>query len=103
MNPVDEFARIRAEIQTLEAREKVLRASFLRPEARLRSNGFEVTVKNQIRRVFQKDRLAAAVLNDPSYWLQSISQIVTVKALGAATDKAKPPIAVDDFDLIEPF
>lgn len=95
MNPVDEFARIRAEIQSLETRAKILRDGFLQPGVRLRSNGFEVTVKNQTRRVFQKDRLPALILNDPSYWSESVSQIVTVKALGSK--------AADDLELTEPF
>ena len=99
MNPVDEFARIRAEIQTLEIREKVLRDGFLRPDARLRINGFEVIVKTQPRRVFQKARLPAMILNDPSYWLESVSKVVTVKALGMTN----PTKTADDFDLIEPF
>ena len=41
MDPVDEFAKLRAEIQVLEGRAAVLRDSFLRPGVRLRSNGFE--------------------------------------------------------------
>lgn len=99
MNPVDEFAKLRAEIQVLEGRATVLRDGFLRPGARLRSNGFEVVVKHQWRRLFQKDRLPPAVLNDPSYWLEDVSPIVTVKALGASKTTAR----TDDFDLIERF
>lgn len=68
MDPVDEFARLRAEIKRLQDRAEVLRMGFLRPGARLRSNRFEVTVKRQRRRVFQKDRLPEVVLSDPRYW-----------------------------------
>ena len=106
MDPVDEFAKLRAEIQVLEGRAAVLRDSFLRPGVRLRSNGYEVVVTNQRRRLFQKDRLPASVLNDPSYWLESVSKVVTVKALGmpvATMVRSKPTIKADDFDLIEPF
>lgn len=67
MDPVDEFARLKAEIKRLQDRAEVLREGFLRPGARLRSNRFEVTVKRQKRRVFHKDRLPEAVLADPRY------------------------------------
>jgi hypothetical protein len=77
MDPVDEFARLKAEIKRLQDRAEVLRDSFLRPGARLRSNRFEVTVKRQRRRVFQKDRLPEAVLADPRYWEERENEIVT--------------------------
>lgn len=77
MDPVDEFARLKAEIKRLQDRAEVLREGFLRPGARLRSNRFEVTVKRQKRRVFQKDRLPEAVLSDPRYWEERESEVVT--------------------------
>lgn len=77
MDPVDEFARLKAEIKRLQDRAEVLREGFLRPGARLRSNRFEVTVKRQKRRVFQKDRLPQAVLSDPRYWEERESEVVT--------------------------
>jgi hypothetical protein len=49
MDPVDEFARLKAEIRRLQDRADVLRASFLQPAVRLRSNRFEVTVERQKR------------------------------------------------------
>ncbi|HLQ19117.1 MAG TPA: hypothetical protein VK146_09060 [Tabrizicola sp.] len=76
MDPVDEFARLKAEIKRLQDRAEVLREGFLRPGARLRSNRFEVTVKRQRRRV-QKDRLPEAVLADPRYWEERESEVVT--------------------------
>lgn len=77
MDPVDEFARLKAEIRRLQDRAEVLREGFLRPGARLRSNRFEVTVKRQRRRLFLKDRLPEAVLADPRYWEERESDIVT--------------------------
>jgi hypothetical protein len=77
MDPVDEFARLKAEIKRLQDRAEVLREGFLRPGARLRSNRFEVTVKRQKRRVFAKDRLPEAVLADPRYWEERESEVVT--------------------------
>lgn len=77
MDPVDEFARLKAEIRRLQDRADALRAGFLQPGVRLRSNRFEVTVKRQKRRVFLKERLPGHVLADPQYWEERESEIVT--------------------------
>jgi hypothetical protein len=77
MDPVDEFARLKAEIKRLQDRAEALREGFLRPGARLRSNRFEITVKRQKRRVFAKDRLPEAVLEDPRYWEERENEVVT--------------------------
>ena len=77
MDPVDEFARLKAEIRRLQDRGDALRAGFLQPGVRLRSNRFEVTVKRQKRRVFLKERLPGHVLADPQYWEERESEIVT--------------------------
>jgi hypothetical protein len=87
MDPVDEFARLKAEIKRLQDRAEVLREGFLRPGARLRSNRFEVTVKRQKRRVFNKDRLPEAVLADPHYWDERESEVVTCRALDRTEDE----------------
>ncbi|MFM7446233.1 MAG: hypothetical protein ACKO2N_20450 [Tabrizicola sp.] len=81
MDPVDEFARLKAEIKWLQGRAEVLREGFLRPGARLRSNRFEVTVKRQKRRVFNKDRQPEAVLADPRYWEERESEVVTCREI----------------------
>jgi len=81
MDPVDEFAWLKAEIKRLQDRAEALREGFLRPGARLRSNRFEITVKRQTRRVFAKDRLPEAVLADPRYWDERESEVVTCRAL----------------------
>lgn len=77
MDPVDEFARLKAEIRRLQDRAEVLREAFLRPGARLRSNRYEITVKRQKRRLFNKDRLPEALLGDPRYWEERESEVVT--------------------------
>ncbi len=77
MDPVDEFARLKAEIRRLQDRADMLRAGFLQPGVRLRSNRFEVTVKRQKRRVFLKERLPEPVLADPKYWEERETEIVT--------------------------
>lgn len=93
MDPVDEFARLKAEIRRLQDRADALRDVFLRPGARLRSNRFEITVKRARRRVFNKDRLPQAVLEDPRYWEERESEVVTCRPLSSA--------AGDDIILIE--
>lgn len=95
MDPVDEFARLKAEIKRLQDRAAVLRDGFLRPGARLRSNRFEITVKRSKRRTFQKDRLPEAVLADPRYWEERESEVVTCHEI--ATFRA----GEDDIVLIE--
>ncbi|MFO1201707.1 MAG: hypothetical protein U1E58_03630 [Tabrizicola sp.] len=95
MDPVDEFAKLKAEIKRLQDRADTLREGFLRPGARLRSNRFEVTVKRQKRRVFQKDLLPESVLSDPRYWEERESKVVTCREI--ATFRAGDP----DIVLIE--
>lgn len=77
MDPVDEFAQLKVEIRRLQDRADALRAGFLKPGARLRSNRFEVTVKRQKRRVFLKERLPEHVLADPQYWEERATEVVT--------------------------
>ena len=83
MDPVDEYARLKSEIRRLQDRADTLRDGFLRPGARLRSNRFEITVKRQKRRLFQKDRLPEAVLADPRYWEERESEVVTCQEIAS--------------------
>ena len=117
MDPVDEFARLKAEIKVLEDRAQLLREGFLRPGARRRSNQYEVVVKQQTRKLFLRDKLPAEVLNNPAYWGETVAEVVTVRALegggvaGSGPRRAEaggvPARTVrresDDFDLIERF
>ncbi|MEL7462042.1 MAG: hypothetical protein AAFX45_09955 [Pseudomonadota bacterium] len=80
MDPVEEFARIKNEIKALKAREQELRQGFL-DGARLRSNAHEVVVKTQKRKVFLRDRLPGSILDDPSFWEERETQVVSVRAL----------------------
>lgn len=93
MDPVDEYARLKAEIRRLQDRAEALRDGFLRPNARLRSNRFEITVKRARRRVFVKDRLPESALTDPRYWEDRESEVVTCREIASAVD--------DDLILIE--
>ncbi|NJS40598.1 MAG: hypothetical protein HC783_18165 [Rhodobacteraceae bacterium] len=87
MDPVDEFARLKAEIKRLQDRAEALREGFLRPGARLRSNQFEISVKRMRRRVFQKERLPEGILADPRYWEERESEVVTCRALENSGDE----------------
>lgn len=93
MDPVDEYARLKAEIRRLQDRAEALRDGFLRPNARLRSNRFEIMVKRTRRRVFVKDRLPETVLTNPRYWEDRESEVVTCREIASAVD--------DDLILIE--
>jgi hypothetical protein len=99
MDPVAEFARLKDEIRRLEDRAQLLRAGFLQPGARLRSNRFEIVVKQQWRRVFHKDRLPDHILSDPRYREESASPVVTVRQLDWAPQGAR----ADALLLVEPF
>jgi hypothetical protein len=100
MDPVDEFARLRAQIKELEDRAATLRAQFLHPGARLRSNQHEVVVRRQTRRVFHRDLLPPAVLHDPLYWTETRSETVLVRALEKQVKSLKEN---EDIVLVEPF
>ncbi len=77
MDPVDEFAQLKAEIRRLQDRADALRDGFLRPGARLRSNRFEVSIKRSCRRVLAKDRLPEAILADARFWDEREVEVVT--------------------------
>ncbi len=100
MDPVDHYAKLKSEIRALEDQANALRDGFLRPGARLRSNQFEVFIKTQTRRTFQKDLLPPQVLNDARYWTESQNMVVTVKALETPSKSLKRN---DDVQLIERF
>ena len=100
MDPVDTYARLKSDIRALEDQAADLRASFLRPGARLRSNQFEVVIRQQTRRSFQKDLLPPNVLNDPKYWSETAIDVVTLRPLSIAVKSVKDN---DEIVLIEPY
>lgn len=75
-----------AKIRLLQDRADQLREWFLKPGARLRSNRFEITIKQQKRRVFSTDHLPQAVLANPRYWGERESEVVS--GLGIAIFRA---------------
>lgn len=92
MDPVDEFARLKDDIRNLQDRVDHLRAGFLQPGARLRSNQFEVQVRRQKRMVFNRDRLPPDILTNPDYWDLRESEVVTCRPLS--------PAGGDDEDIV---
>jgi hypothetical protein len=100
MDSVDRYARLKDTIRGLEEEAAILRDAFLKPDARLRSNQFELVIKTQKRRAFQKDRLPCSILDDPNYWVETTVQVVSVRPLDSA---ARSGATRDDITLIEPF
>ena len=92
MDPIDEFAQLRAEILRLEERASALRADLLRPGARRRSNLYEVVVKDQVRRSFQTELLPPELLRSPRFWKEQRCQVVQLREL---TDDA--PVLLERF------
>lgn len=88
MDPVDEFAGLKAQIRQRTARMTQLRAAFLREGAQLRSGRSEVVIRHQQRRVFVKERLPAEILANPAYWETRVSPVVTTRALKVAGSRA---------------
>ncbi len=100
MDPVDHYARLKQSIRALEDEAAALRDTFLRPGARLRSNQFEVEVRHQSRRVFQRHQLPPQILNDPKYWAKTTTTVVSVRPLDGFRQAQAPG---DDPVLIESF
>lgn len=95
LHPADELAMIRDDIKRLKERETYLRNGFLRNTWPRRGAEAEVEVKSVHSRVLLRDKLPAAILNDPSYWQDRRLRQVRVKPLGAAL--------LDNFDVFERF
>ena len=94
MHPADEFFRLRQEIRDLTDRANRMRAQFLSGDLPAQSNAHSVTIRQQTRRVFKRDRLAPEILADPRYWQETRSPVVTVReTAGHLSD--------DDFDVLE--
>lgn len=93
-SPVDELAGIRAQIRTLKEREAVLRSGFLTGHYGTIGEGFEVHIKNQPRREFQKEMLPDHILNNPTYWKQRTARTVVL---------SERKWDHDEIELFEPF
>lgn len=96
--PADELAHVRDEIRALRAREVELRKCFTDDCDNGLYEGFEfdVVVRIQQRRVLNKDRLPAAILNDPQYFDTKFSPVVRVMP----RKEPQLPLGASDADVI---
>lgn len=106
MHPADEFAQVRSEIKRLETRAKTLRRRFLKGDVPLESNAHVVNVREQKRRVLMRDALPDHILDDPRFWEERCSPIVTVKPRSGVAKPTRVHVESvldedDDFDVIE--
>lgn len=88
MHPADEFAQITAEMAQLKARADELRQEFISDASRRRSNRHEVIVRTHYRRTFLREKLPPHILADDGLWEDGVSNVVTVRELGAIEDVA---------------
>jgi len=108
--PADELAHIRDEIRDLRAREEELRQCFTEDcdNGHFEGCSYDVVVQLHTRRVLQKSRLPAAILNDPRYFTEKSTPVVRV------VERAQPrlpfgfaensnPFGAENFDVIERF
>ena len=106
--PADELAQVRDGIRALRAREVELRKCFTDECDNGLYEGFEfnVVVRLQQRQVLNKDRLPAAILNDPQYFDTKLSPVVKVvprkePRLPLGFAEADMAYSNDNFDVIE--
>ncbi|RAZ83907.1 hypothetical protein [Cereibacter johrii] len=86
-NPADELAEVRAAIARLRLREARLCATILAgPDSGLEGRHFRAEVAERRFRLFDAARLPEAVLADPRYWSESVTQ--EVRCLPAAVTAA---------------
>ncbi len=81
MDPVEEFARLTAEMRRMEERLAVLQAGFRSPFSRRRSDRHEVVLRMQSQAVFVKERLPQTILADPTFWDRQTTAVLTVRPL----------------------
>lgn len=113
-HPADELGRIRRDIRALKAQEAALRARLLDGPGEVRGQEHMVIVRRSKRRVLCRERLPAAVLNNPAYWDEREAVTVVTKPLEKPAP-APPPLVLratrpgdpvedwdtEEFDVIE--
>ena len=86
--PADELGLLRAELRRLKAREAVLRQALLGDPLACAGRAFHATVRVQTQRVFLRDRLPPAILDDPALWTQRRTRQLLVTPVGAGQGEA---------------
>ena len=61
----------------------------------MRSNRYEVVIREQTRRVLDKGKLPREILDDPAYFKVSNHPIVSVKALIAPSDADEGVVLIE--------
>lgn len=81
----DALGDVRAEIRSLRAREADLRQALIdaRPNGPVSGHRFEVVVRENQRRVFDRDSLPGAILGDERFWMTRISSTVVTRSCGS--------------------
>lgn len=77
--PADELADIRSRIKALRERERALRDHVLKVPEDCAGLRHEAVVRTQRRRVFPGDRLPAHILDNPEYWAERETEVVTLR------------------------
>jgi hypothetical protein len=101
MSVADELGWVRAEISRLKTREGSLREVLIAEADTREGLAFAVTVRQQKRRVFQKSRLPASILDDPAYWQTKSSPVVVVTPRFARGETRRQED--EDFEVFERF
>ena len=108
--PADELAHIRGEIRNLQQREAELRRCFTKEceQGRYQGCDYDVVVQLHSRRVLNKSRLPAGILNNPHYFEVKSSPVVkivrrTEPRLPLGFGEDANPFGEENFDVIEKF
>jgi hypothetical protein len=86
----DALGDVRAEIQALKAREATLRQALIeaRPNGPITGERYEVIVRENQRRVFDRDSLPKAILGDHRFWMTRVSKTVVTRPRDAVRASA---------------
>lgn len=76
--PADELALLRTDKQRIERREDELRTGFLAGHLSVQGLAVRVELRQQIRKVFRKDKLPPEILADPRMWEERAIVAVTL-------------------------
>ena len=84
----DALGSVRAEIAALKERERQLRAAILASPGTETGREFDVFVRRGTSRRLNRSALPDRILNDPRYWIESVTTTVVTRARDVATSRA---------------
>lgn len=96
--PADELAEIRAEIKALKERETALRTRILESDTPdvLMGVEHEVVVREQRSRVLDKSLLPEDIRENPAFYRERVTRIVTVKPKAGSPSTPEESLIDDD-------